>query len=47
MSTWLIALVGVIYFYVGCEMAYHGRYALAIVWLGYSLAQAGLWHISR
>jgi hypothetical protein len=47
MSTWLIASVGIVYFVIGCEMAWSARYALMLVWWGYALAQIGLWQISR
>jgi hypothetical protein len=47
MSTWLIASVGIVYFVIGAEMAWTGRYALMLVWWGYALAQIGLWQISR
>jgi len=34
MSTWLIASVGIVYFVIGAEMAWTGRYALMLVWWG-------------
>jgi hypothetical protein len=46
MSTYLIAAVGIAYAFVALEMLGQERYALALVWGGYAVAQIGLWVIS-
>ena len=43
MSTWLVALTGVIYLYVAAEMFWKGQAAMAVVYFGYALANAGLY----
>jgi hypothetical protein len=47
MSPILIAITGVIYLYVACDLAYHGKYALATAYLGYSFSNIGLWYAAR
>ena len=42
MSTWLIALMGVVYFVVACEQFYKGGTGIGIMFLGYSLGNVGL-----
>jgi len=44
MSASLIALVGVIYAYVGVEQALKGNLGIAICYISYALAQVG-WYI--
>ena len=44
MSASLIALVGIIYAYVGAEQAYKGNLGIAICYISYALAQVG-WYI--
>jgi hypothetical protein len=43
----LIAITGVIYAYVACDLAYHGRYALAIAYVGYAFANIGLFYAAK
>jgi hypothetical protein len=38
----LLSLVGIIYFIVGLNMFFNGKWALGMVWLGYAIAQIGL-----
>jgi len=44
MSAGLIALVGVIYAYVGVEQAFKGNVGIAICYISYALAQIG-WYV--
>ena len=44
MSATLIALVGVIYAYVGVEQAIKGEIGIAICYIAYAIAQVG-WYI--
>ena len=44
MSATLIALVGVIYAYVGVEQAFKGNVGIAICYIAYAVAQVG-WYI--
>ena len=44
MSSTLIALVGIIYAYVGAEQAFKGNIGIAICYISYALAQIG-WYI--
>ena len=43
MAPWLIALTGIIYVWVAGDLAWSGRYGLAIAYAGYSLANIGLY----
>ena len=45
MSSWLIAFVGFIYLWICVENAMKGNLPMAIVFFGYSLANAGLYWI--
>ena len=42
MSTWLIAAMGVVYFYVACEQFYKGSMGTGIMFLGYAMGNVGL-----
>ena len=42
MSPFLIAVTGVIYIIVAADLVYHGKTGLAIAYLGYAFANAGL-----
>jgi len=44
MSSTLIALVGVIYAYVGVEQFFRGNLGISICYLAYAVAQVG-WYI--
>lgn len=43
MSTWLIALVGVIYLYIAIEQGLKGNLGMFICYLGYALGNVGLY----
>jgi hypothetical protein len=43
MSSWLIALVGMIYVVVCLDLYRQGKFDLALMFLGYAVAQAGVW----
>ena len=47
MSPILIAITGVIYAYVSCDLAYHGKTALAIAYAGYAFSNIGLYLAAR
>lgn len=47
MSPWLIALVGLIYAYIGLENLSKGNYPVAIIFLGYAFSNVGLYYISK
>jgi hypothetical protein len=47
MSPWLIALTGVIYAYVACDLAWSGRHGLAIAYAGYAFSNIGLYLAAR
>jgi len=43
MSSFLISIVGVIYFIVSINSFYHGQLGLGISFLGYSIGSVGLY----
>lgn len=43
MSSWLIALVGVIYAVVAIDLYRTGKSYLALMFVGYAIAQVGVW----
>ena len=43
MSTWLIGIIGVVYLYVAVDLYLQGKPFLALMFLGYSIAQVGIW----
>jgi hypothetical protein len=47
MSAWLIAAIGVVYFYIGGELLYKGNVGLAISFFGYSLGNVGLYMVAK
>jgi len=47
MAAWLIALTGCIYAYVACDLAWRGRYDLALAYAGYSFSTIGLYIAAR
>jgi hypothetical protein len=47
MSPILIAITGVIYAYVSCDLAWHGKYGLALAYAGYSFSNIGLYLAAR
>lgn len=42
MSKWLVALTGAIYLYIAVEQGWKGSWPMATVYLGYALANVGL-----
>jgi hypothetical protein len=47
MSAWLIALIGVTYFFIGCDLLRKGNIGLAISFFGYSLGNVGLYIVTK
>jgi hypothetical protein len=43
LSSWLIAVVGVVYLYIGIEQYFKGNSPLAIAFIGYSFSNWGLY----
>jgi len=43
MSTWLIGIIGLVYLYVAVDLYLTGKPYLALMFLGYSVAQVGIW----
>ena len=43
MSSWLIALIGIAYFFIGVDLILTGKTGLGIAFLGYSLGNVGLY----
>ena len=46
-SSWIIALVGLLYTYVAIENAIKGNYPTAVIFAGYAFSQVGLWLLSK
>ena len=47
MAAWLIAVTGVIYAFVSCDLAWRGRYDLALAYAGYAFSNIGLYFAAR
>lgn len=47
MSTWLIALMGLVYLYVGCEQFYKGSVGTGVMFIGYAIGNAGLVMVAK
>jgi len=47
MSAWLIALTGLIYFYVAIEQGYKGNTGMLITYIGYAFANIGLYILAN
>lgn len=47
MSAWLIALTGLIYFYVALEQGQKGNYGMLITYIGYAFANIGLYILAN
>ena len=43
----LIALTGLVYAWVAVDLAWRGRYDLAIAYAGYALANVGLYSVAK
>ena len=46
MSGWLICLTGLIYAYVAFEQGFKGNFPMMVTYLGYSVANYGLWKMA-
>ena len=46
MSTWLIALTGVIYVYVAVEQGMKGNIGMLIAYIGYAASNIGLYMLA-
>jgi hypothetical protein len=46
MAAWLIALTGLIYAYVAADLAWRGRYDLALAYAGYAFSNVGLYLVA-
>lgn len=42
MSTWLVGLMGLVYFYIGLEQFWKGGIGTGIMFMGYAIGNAGL-----
>lgn len=47
MAAWLIAFTGFIYAGVAADLAWSGRYGLAIAYAGYAAANIGLFMVAK
>jgi hypothetical protein len=47
MSTWLIAVIGVVYFAVACDQFFKGGVGTGIMFLGYALGNVGLVMVAK
>jgi hypothetical protein len=47
MSAWLIAVIGVVYFVISCDLYFKDDIGLAISFLGYSLGNVGLYMVAK
>jgi hypothetical protein len=47
MAPWLIALTGLLYVWVAGDLAWHGKWGLAIAYVGYAAANVGLYIAAR
>lgn len=46
MSPWLVALCGMIYFYVSCEQGYRGEWNMWGMYLGYAFSNIWLYRMA-
>ncbi len=47
MSSWLIALTGIIYAYVAAEQGLRGNYSMMVVYSGYAFSNIGLYLMAK
>lgn len=47
MSSWLIAAIGIVYLFVAADLMMQGKSWLALMFLGYSIAQVGVWGAAK
>jgi len=43
LSSWLIIVTGLIYFYIAAEQGFKGNTAMAVVYSGYAFSNVGLY----
>lgn len=46
MSSWLIAVTGIIYAYVAVEQGMKGNAGMCMAYIGYAFANIGLWKLA-
>ena len=42
MSTWLVAIIGIVYAYIGAEQYYKGDIGTCLMFVGYAIANLGV-----
>ena len=47
MSSWLIIVTGLIYFYIGIEQGVKGNLPMAVVYTGYAFSNVGLYIMAK
>ena len=47
MSSWLIAITGLIYFGVACEQFYKTNIPMTVVYAGYAFSNIGLYYLAK
>jgi hypothetical protein len=47
MSSWLIIVTGLIYFYIGIEQGVRGNLPMAVVYTGYAFSNVGLYIMAK
>jgi hypothetical protein len=47
MNSWLVATVGVIYFFTAIDSFFRNNMGLGVAFLGYSIGSIGLWMQTR
>ncbi len=47
MSSWLIILTGLIYFYIGAEQVFKGNLPMGITYISYATANIGLYFMAK
>ncbi len=47
MSPWLIAVTGAIYLFIALEQGIAGRWPMCVVYMGYALANVGLYALEK
>jgi hypothetical protein len=46
MSSWLIAIIGLVYFYIAVEQTLKGNIWMGITYLGYAVGNIGLYKLA-
>ena len=47
MSSTLIAIIGLVYLYIAGEQAYKGEYPTAVMYIGYTIGNVGLFFLTN